>query len=60
MSNRWFAESKGYTNTGLTIEDVRDNFVAILEREGAEPLLDPVESAKSLTFAFKPKPYQPE
>jgi NAD(P)-dependent dehydrogenase (short-subunit alcohol dehydrogenase family) len=60
VSNRWFAESKGYTNTGLTIEDVRDNFVAILEREGAEPLLDPVESAKSLTFAFKPKPYQPE
>jgi NAD(P)-dependent dehydrogenase (short-subunit alcohol dehydrogenase family) len=57
--NRYFTDTSGYTNTELTIEDVRDNFGAILDREGAQPLADPIESAKSLEFAFKPKPYQP-
>lgn len=57
--NRYFCDTAGYTNAELTIEDVRDNLETILDREGAQPAPDPIESSKATEYAFRPKPYQP-
>jgi NAD(P)-dependent dehydrogenase (short-subunit alcohol dehydrogenase family) len=54
---RYLTETKGFTNPDLTIEDVRDHLDEVMDRDSAEPLVDPIEIANSPLMSFKPKPY---
>jgi NAD(P)-dependent dehydrogenase (short-subunit alcohol dehydrogenase family) len=56
---RYLTETKGYTDPGLTPETVRDHLGDVMDRTGAEALLDPIDIANSPLMSFKPKPYIP-
>ncbi len=54
---RRFAETNGYTNPAVTLEDIRDNFSQIIDSEGINLVPDP--DFNPMGDVIDPKPYQP-
>jgi NAD(P)-dependent dehydrogenase (short-subunit alcohol dehydrogenase family) len=59
VSEFFYSETKGYTNTELEIEDVRDHLDEWLDRSGSTDIVDPVEMEAARGKTFVPKPYVP-
>lgn len=60
VSLRVFGQNTGYQNTRLTVEDVRDNLVGILDKSTSQMIPDPGEIEDQVPpVEIIPKPYRP-
>jgi NAD(P)-dependent dehydrogenase (short-subunit alcohol dehydrogenase family) len=50
----FFAETKGYVNPNVTIEDIRDNFAKIVDTDGNVPVREPLDNPMSEIIQRKP------
>lgn len=55
VNELYFAQTAGYANPSLSVEDVRDQFASILDRGTGTPVDDPLEA--DAASPFRPKPY---
>jgi NAD(P)-dependent dehydrogenase (short-subunit alcohol dehydrogenase family) len=57
VAELFLSQTAGYTDPGHAIDDVPANLVAVLDRDAAEPIADPIEASQSVPASFRPKPY---